>query len=101
LKNHYATIETQPNFRRAAVIGAAIAFLNFPGYLAVAIVHPPRVALLFLVAGATCGLWVGWHAWRATHLDAPRWPRFSLKTLWLLAMAWGALLVIFAPMGAP
>ncbi|HYF50669.1 MAG TPA: hypothetical protein VEJ63_14750, partial [Planctomycetota bacterium] len=78
-------------------VGALLAFFNFPGYLALAFVDLSRVVALFLVAGASSGAWLAWQAYRSQNPGAPIFPRFSLGTLMLIVLAWGALLLIFAP----
>ncbi|MCW8132023.1 MAG: hypothetical protein KIS92_16875 [Planctomycetota bacterium] len=90
---------------RAALQGGALAFLNLPGYLAFAFFQDPfsliRVGALFAVTGATSGLWIGWQAWREDRPQERAFPRFSLRTLVLLALAWGVLLALFMPMELP
>ncbi|MCW8132018.1 MAG: hypothetical protein KIS92_16850 [Planctomycetota bacterium] len=88
--------------RRSAKLGALVAFLNFPGYLAL-VLFPLQVRsffqvlLLFLVTGATCGLWIGWQAYRVYQPDLGFVPRFTLRTLMALVFAWGVLLALFSP----
>ena len=88
---------------RSAMMGIVSAFINLPGWLAIAIMPDDetfivaRVLILFAVAGASAGFWIGWQVWRASHPEAGFWPRFSLKTLMLVVYAWGVLLAIFAP----
>lgn len=89
----------------ASLQGGAIAFLNIPGYLAFAFFQDQfsivRVAALFAVTGITSGLWIGWQAWREEHPQERAFPRFSLRTLIVLALAWGVLLMLFVPMQLP
>ena len=83
--------------------GIVMAFANIPGYLSGAVIgwnNPHveiRLALLFASAGAVSGGWIGWQAWRATHLEAGFFPQFSLSTLFMAMIALAALLAIFAP----
>lgn len=88
--------------QRGSVYGAVAAFLNFPGYLAAAILPddgfmPVRLITLFAVTGATCGAWLGWQAWRENDLEAGLVPRFSLRMLIFLVLGWGVLLSLFVP----
>lgn len=84
-------------------VGAGLAFSNVPGYFAGEFMHGEtstvglKLGLLFLVAGASSGAWIAWQAYRAEHAEARFWPRFSLRTLTLAVIAWGALLGVFAP----
>lgn len=89
---------------RGMFLGALMAFLNVPGYLCGAVLprmNPGvlllKMAALFVVAGASAGAWIGWQAWRATHPKEPFWPRYSLLTLLIVVIAWGALMGLFAP----
>jgi hypothetical protein len=86
-----------PPFISMMLVGTVAAFLNLPAYASAEFVQPARMIILFIVAGATCGLWIGWQAWRATHPEERWLPKFSLATLLLLAIAWGGLMLIFAP----
>lgn len=86
--------------------GVAMAFLNLPGYFVFEILKYDtflvvRVALLFAVAGASCGLWIAWQAWRATRPQERFLPRFSLRTLLLLVFLWGAVMLAFQPRQHP
>ncbi len=88
--------------RRGCLWGALSAFLNVPGYMAVAFLREDgfsvlRLIALFAVSGATCGAWIGWQAWQEVDLDTPFIPRFSLRMLILLSMGWGGLLWLFLP----
>ena len=83
-------------------VGGLAAFLNFPGYFSGGLIRGNGrvlflVPLLFAVAGASCGAWIGWQAWRALHPEERFWPRFSLGTLMIAVFAWGLLLAVFAP----
>ena len=82
--------------------GSMLAFLNFPAYGAYTYIedqsHPLlKLALLFIIAGATSGIVVSWQAWREVNPDEGYWPRFSLGSLMIAVIAWGALLAVFAP----
>ena len=96
LRTQYKTMLT------GAQGGIAIAFLNVPGYFIAIVLRNDtfvqlRVALLFVVSGCTCGLWVAWQAWRSSHPGERFLPRFTLQTLILLVILWGAVLVVFQP----
>jgi hypothetical protein len=96
---------------RGMFLGACLAFLNLPAYGCVALLPETsrllpetsrfllglKVMALFAVAGASAGAWIGWQAWRATHTKEPFWPRYSLLTLIVVVVAWGALMGLFAP----
>jgi hypothetical protein len=86
--------------RKGALLGAVLAFLNVPGFMAGALLHGDyvgfRLACLFLVSGATCGAWIAWQAYRSNNA-APLFPRYSLRTLLVIVFLWGLLLAIFAP----
>jgi len=87
---------------RGAKRGALAAFANLPGFLALVFLWQEdfailRVLLLFLVTGTTCGAWIGWQAYRASHMDRSLFPRFTMGTLLALVMSWGVLLVLFGP----
>lgn len=83
--------------------GAVLAFANLPGYLSGFIIgwDQPwtelRVAGLFIVAGAASGLWVSWQAWRAAHPEARFFPQYSLKTLLLVVILAGCVMLLYAP----
>lgn len=85
--------------------GIGVAFLNLPGYGAFMFLWEDdspagsiaRVVLLFIVAGITCGMWIGWQAWRGFRPTEGFLPRFSLRTLLLVVMMWGTVLVAFQP----
>ena len=82
--------------------GIAMAFCNLPGYLVIELLHGDtfvleRVTLLFAVAGASCGMWIAWQAWRASHPKERFLPRFSLRTLMLLVFLWGIVMLAFQP----
>lgn len=97
----------------SALGGVLLAFLNIPGYgvffyiimhlgnnlmsdwLALTLIL--RVALLFIVAGASCGMWIGWQAWRSFSIDSKFIPRFSLGTLMLLVLMWATVMLAFQP----
>lgn len=89
---------------QGAVLGAVLAFLNFPGYLSSEFYKDGggsatvfRIGVLFAVTGATCGAWTAWQVYRATHPERGFFPRFSLSTLICAALAWGVLLIVFMP----
>lgn len=92
--------------RRGVIAAVLLAFLNVPGYLvflfldANAVSIFIKVPMLFIVAGASCGLWIAWQAWRETHKDAPFFPRYSLIWMLALMLCWAGLLAVFAPAGA-
>jgi hypothetical protein len=79
------------------VLGVACAFLNLPGYAAGMYVGLPRLLALFVVAGATCGLWIAWQAYRNIHPEAGCFPQYRLSTLLMLVIAWGVVLALFTP----
>ena len=104
-----------------SLIGAGFSFLNLPvyfcaGYVAIIemgmhrmdrvvmgflgqepLEYFSRAFVLFTFTGATCGAWVGWQAYKERHPKCGFFPRFSLRTLVLLAMGWGMLLALFMP----
>ena len=88
-----------------ALWGVGLAFLNFPGLCVLAFLydeHEPivsvlRVALLYVVAGSTCGMWIGWQAWRGFRPSEGFLPRFTLRTMLMIVMLWGTVLVAFQP----
>ncbi len=87
---------------RGAIVGAFIAFLNIPCYLVGVLCEPDpltwvRLVALFAFTGATCGAWLGWQAFRSIQPGRSFFPRFSLRTLVLLALGWGVLLALFMP----
>lgn len=92
----------QKIIKREMIFGAIAAFVNLPG-LGAGLILPydrlvwVRLPLLFIVAGASSGAWIGWQAWRSAHPEERLIPRFSLGTLLLVLVAWGALLAVFAP----
>ncbi|HYG77820.1 MAG TPA: hypothetical protein VEK08_22630 [Planctomycetota bacterium] len=91
-----------PNQRYAVLLGAAISIFNLPGWGVVMYLPPDglvllRTFLLFVVAGSSCGLWISWHAQRSVDSHKPYWPQFSLGTLLIMILSWGALMAIFAP----
>ncbi len=94
---------TQRKTLAAGVLsGIWLAFMNVPGYFVVEILRgdtdvSARIALLFIVAGASCGLWIGWLAWKAWHPGERFFPRFSLRTLVLLVLLWGGAMLAFQP----
>lgn len=110
----FRTIEKHPytlgGKSKAALIigtlmGAAIAFMNLPGYMAIGFFKDKldpapwlRLAALFLVTGATCGAWIAWQAYREKNPAEPFFPRYSLRTLMLLVFAWGFLAALFMPL---
>ncbi|MCZ7646793.1 MAG: hypothetical protein M5U26_16150 [Planctomycetota bacterium] len=52
-------------------------------------------------SGATAGAWLGWQVARVFDPLLGRLPRFSLRTLVILVLAWGALLALFlSPRGS-
>ena len=88
-----------------ALWGMGLAFLNFPGLCVLEFLydeHEPivsvlRVALLYVVAGSTCGMWIGWQAWRGFRPSEGFLPRFTLRTMLMIVMLWGTVLVAFQP----
>lgn len=89
--------------RAGAFIGVAFSFANLPGYLSVNFYAGDplsialRIGMLFAVTGATCGAWIAWQVYRERHPDRGLFPRFSLRTLLVCAMAWGLLLALYMP----
>ncbi|MCY3023841.1 MAG: hypothetical protein NTW87_33095 [Planctomycetota bacterium] len=82
--------------------GALMSFLNFPGYLGLFHLdgdpHPRlRLCAIYIITGGVCGAWIGWQAFRERHPERGALPRYSLRTLLILAFAWGFLLWIFMP----
>ncbi|MCW8132017.1 MAG: hypothetical protein KIS92_16845 [Planctomycetota bacterium] len=102
LRDYGEQVELSVLERGAARLGAIVGFLNLPGYYAgfffpsgwLSIV---RIFVLFVVTGVTCGLWIGWQAYRMYHPKEGIWPRFSLRTMMVLVLAWGLLLALFSP----
>lgn len=101
---HQKLVTRREHFWTGIILGALIAFLNLPCYL-VAYLFPSsvnqvalilRVACLFAVTGATCGLCIAWQLWMAYHPDEK--PRFSLGTLLLCVLAFAAIVAVFLPM---
>ncbi len=89
-----------------AIFGIMMAFANVPGYFAIVLLQGDtfvyaRVMLLFVVAGASCGIWIAWQAWRKTHPQERFLPRFSLRTIMLLVLLWGAVMLVFQPQQWP
>lgn len=83
--------------------GISCAFLNFPGYLSAALLDWTKIAvaalqliMLFAVAGATCGAWIAWQAYRRKHPDTGIIPAYRLVSLLQLILAWGFLLALFS-----
>ena len=82
--------------------GAGLAFLNLPGYFAKffygdGALPLVRIVMLFAVTGLTCGAWIAWQAYKERHPQRGFLPRFSLKTLVLLSLGWGLLLMLYRP----
>ena len=83
--------------------GAFLAFANIPGFLAIVLLGPPeglallRVGALYIVAGATSGMWVAWQVCRQNNPQCGFLPRYRLSTLMGIVIAWAALLAFFAP----
>jgi hypothetical protein len=86
-----------PNYYRwAALGGVLLSFLNIPAYFFSFMVPSMwHTMVLFIVAGIMCGLWIAWQAHRFRHPDSPVLPRFSLRSLILAVVVWGALLSAF------
>ena len=88
---------------RGMVLGAILAFANFPGYLVMALLDMSvpdevvRLVLLFAVTGASCGSWIGWQVHRSRVENAPFFPQFSLKMLLGFVLAWGTVMAIMRP----
>ena len=85
--------------------GALIAFLNLPGFFALILLNDSpqlaviRIISLFLVAGATSGMWVAWQVCRKNNPLCGFIPRYRLSTLMGVVFAWAVLLALFAPHG--
>ena len=99
---------------RGAMLGAVLAFANQPGWSAWQLFttelwnpQPPALAvramvilrfvLLFSVTGASCGAWIAWQAYRSHHPSEGQIPKYSLRTMMMLVLLWGALLALFSP----
>lgn len=83
---------------RGMGVGMAVSILNLPGFLAGLVLHSFSLTfLLFAVAGANCGAWIAWQAYRATEPAARFFPRFTLATLLALVFGWGVILALFMP----
>ena len=85
-----------------ALSGCFIGYLNLPIFAAASFLNgkgweAPQEAMLFVVSGATCGAWIAWQAFREVQPGRGFLPRFSLRTLILLVLAWGALLALLLP----
>lgn len=96
-------LPARKSIKQGAIWGAGIAFLNLPGYLVLVVLdmNTPmgwlQLVLLFVVSGASCGMWIGWQAFRSDHPDASVFPQYSLKALMALVISWGVLLAVFNP----
>jgi len=88
---------------QGAIIGTALAFANLPGYLSGFLLNwersltEVRVTGLFIIAGTVSGTWIAWQAYRATHSEARFFPQYSLKTLLLLVIFAGCVMMLYAP----
>ena len=96
----------QQTVKAGALRGSAMAFLNLPGYFSVFMMKDdalalPRMMLLFVVAGSSCGVWIAWQAWRARNPGERTLPRFSLQTLLLIVFLWAGVMVAFQPERRP
>lgn len=86
-----------------AIRGVGMAFLNLPGYFSAAFMIRDdsfavlRMILLFIVAGSSCGVWIGWQAWRVRNPGERFFPRFTLQTLLLFVFLWGGVMLAFQP----
>jgi hypothetical protein len=85
-------------------LGLMLTYLNFPAYFW--ILNPEKntpfrssleIFLMLGSTGALSGAWIAWQAWRSVHEEERFWPRFSLRTLVIVMIAWGAVLAAFAP----
>jgi uncharacterized membrane protein YsdA (DUF1294 family) len=79
-----------------------MSFLNFPGYLGLLhLADDPyrllRLCAVYIITGGVCGAWLAWQVFREQHPERGVIPRYSLRTLLLLVIAWGFLLWIFMP----
>ena len=89
--------------RKGMFRGALMSFLNFPGLLVIVLmnIEDPvewlRIALLFIVAGASSGLWIGWQAYRSANPGTKFFPQISLGVLLLVVLSWAGLMAIFKP----
>jgi hypothetical protein len=87
---------------RGACYGAALNFVNLPLYSVISLLNGDellavRVIILFAVSGSLWGTWIGWHAWKAWHPEEHFFPRFSLRTLILVVLLWGGVMLMFQP----
>ena len=102
LSNRKDELTLRETFKAGAVSGIKFAFLNVPGYLVFTILVDDnfaivRVLMLFVVAGATCGMWIAWQAWSGWYAETRILPRFTLSTLMVFVFAWGAVMLLFQP----
>ena len=86
-----------------AAWGIMFGWLNFP-----ALQYIPRttsyervsmfqIVALYVIAGASCGIWIGWLSWLAKRRERGPSLQFSLRTLLIAALAFGAVLCLFRP----
>lgn len=103
LRHSHRSMEIRPLANIGMMIGVLCAFMNLPAYLSSVFIdwNRPfaaiRYLMLFVVAGATCGMWIAWQAYRSNHPGTGFFPRYRLSTLLMLVLAWGALLALYAP----
>ena len=101
LVRRWEWLNSRPPLLAGAMLGVVLAFMNLPGYLAYELLKGDfrihRLIALFLVAGSTSGAWIAWQAYRTKKPEVPFWPQYSIRSLLLLIIAWGALLALFAP----
>ncbi|MEI6233977.1 MAG: hypothetical protein WCT04_13050 [Planctomycetota bacterium] len=106
LEKHSAQLTLRKLVIKGVQDGAIMAFFNLPGYLALVFFWEEnfavaRLVLLFIVAGSSCGMWVAWHVWSAWRPGERYWPRFSLGTLMIVVLLWGAAMLAFQPERRP
>ena len=82
--------------------GMLASLLGMPSYFAIRFPAPSaldevRFLFLLLATGATCGAWIGWQAYRERWRARGPLPRFSLLSLIVLTLCWGALVGLYAP----
>ncbi|MBI3829325.1 MAG: hypothetical protein HY291_07400 [Planctomycetes bacterium] len=99
---HAIELDLKGNLFTSAMQGALLSFINLPAYSSLTFFKndpnsPFLICALFGITGFTCGLWIGWQAWKEVYPSEGLIPRFGLRTLLLFVMAWGIVLAVFMP----
>jgi len=86
-----------------AISGALLAFLNFPGYVGYLHLardpHPIlRLAVIFIVTGALCGVWIAWQAFKERNPDRGFIPSMGVWALVSSMIVLFTLLWFFLPL---